>query len=39
MTPEEQARQLIDEKLASAGWIIQDRQNFDRLAGLGVACR
>lgn len=39
MTPEEQARQLIDEKLLSAGWIIQDRQNFDRFAGLGVACR
>ena len=39
MTPEEQARQLIEEKLVSAGWIIQDRQNFDRFAGLGVACR
>lgn len=39
MTPEEKARQLIDEKLHAAGWIIQDRKNFDRFAGLGVACR
>lgn len=39
MTPEEKARQLIDEKLHAAGWIIQDRKNFNRFAGLGVACR
>lgn len=39
MTPEEEARQLIDEKLTAAGWLILDRKNFDRFAGLGVACR
>lgn len=39
MTPEEKSRQLIDEKLQAAGWIIQDRKDFDRFAGLGVACR
>ena len=39
MTPEEEARQLIDEKLTTAGWLILDRKNFDRFAGLGVACR
>lgn len=39
MTPEEKARQLIDEKLQAAGYIVQDRQNFDRFAGLGVVCR
>ena len=39
MNPEEEARQLIDEKLTAAGWIIQDRKNFDRYAGLGVVCR
>lgn len=39
MNPEEEARQLIDEKLTAAGWLIQDRKDFDRFAGLGVACR
>ena len=39
MTPEEIARQQIDEKLTQAGWLVQDRKNFDRFAGLGVACR
>lgn len=39
MTPEEKARLLIDKKLTEAGWLIQDRKDFDRFAGLGVACR
>lgn len=39
MTPEEEARHLIDEKLTAARWLIQDRKDFDRFAGLGVACR
>ncbi|WP_428056332.1 DEAD/DEAH box helicase family protein [Candidatus Avelusimicrobium fimicolum] len=39
MTPEEIARQQIDEKLTQAGWLVQDRKEFDRFAGLGVACR
>lgn len=39
MTPEEIARQQIDEKLTQAGWLVQDRKEFDRFAGIGVACR
>lgn len=39
MTPEENARQEIDNLLLQAGWIIQDRDSFDRTAGLGVAVR
>ena len=38
-TPEEQAREIIDEQLLEAGWIIQNRSDFDRTAGLGVAVR
>jgi len=38
-TPEEQAREIIDEQLTKAGWIIQNRSDFDRTAGLGVAVR
>ena len=34
MNPEEEARQLIDEKLTAAGWLIQDRKDFDRFAGI-----
>lgn len=39
MTPEEKARQQIDEQLEQAGWVIQDRADFDRTASLGVAVR
>lgn len=39
MTPEEIARQQIDEKLTQASWLVQDRKEFDRFAGIGVACR
>ncbi len=39
MTPEENARQKIDNLLIQAGWTIQDRDSFDRTAGLGVAVR
>ena len=39
MTPEEIARQQIDEKLTQAGWLVQDRKDFNRFAGLGVSCR
>ena len=38
-TPEEKAREKIDEQLINAGWIIQNREDFDRTAGLGVAVR
>ncbi len=37
--PEEQARTRIDQLLRDAGWVIQDRSDFDRQAALGVAVR
>ena len=37
--PETLARKRIDEKLINAGWLIQDRDEMNRLAGLGVAVR
>ncbi len=39
MTPEEKAREKIDKLLIAAGWIIQDRSEFNRNAALGVAVR
>lgn len=39
MTPEELARQIIDDRLTKSGWIIQDRTDFDRTAAVGVAVR
>ena len=39
MKPEEVARQQIDEMLMAAGWIVQDRQQLNLGAGLGVAIR
>jgi len=38
-TPEQQAREQIDYLLQSAGWVIQDMDNFNLSAGLGVAIR
>lgn len=38
-TPEQLARQKIDSLLSAAGWIIQDRANFNRNAAMGVAVR
>ena len=37
--PEARARQVIDAKLANAGWVIQDYAAFDKGAALGVAVR
>lgn len=37
--PEEQARTKIDQLLTAAGWVLQDRDAFDRNAGVGVAVR
>jgi type I restriction enzyme R subunit len=37
--PEQQARKHIDQLLADAGWLLQDRNQFDRNAGTGVAVR
>jgi len=39
VTPEARARQIIDEQLIAAGWVVQDRDEFDRRASLGVAVR
>jgi type I restriction enzyme R subunit len=39
MTPETKARQQIDQKLEQAGWVIQDMQQLNPSAGLGVAVR
>jgi len=39
MTPEAQARQVIDQKLEQAGWIIQDMKQLKLGAGPGVAVR
>lgn len=38
-TPEELAREIIDQKLTAAGWIIQDMAELNRFAGVGVAAR
>jgi len=37
--PEQQARQEIDAEWEAAGWVIQDRQDVNLSAGLGVAVR
>lgn len=37
--PEAQERQLIDEQLAGAGWVVQSRDEVNLSAGMGVAVR
>ena len=37
--PEQRARKQIDQLLADAGWVVQNRDQFDRSAALGVAVR
>lgn len=37
--PEQQARRNIDALLEAAGWVLQNRDGFDRRAGVGVAVR
>ena len=39
MTPEANARQLIDLKLEQAGWVIQDMKQLNLGAGVGVVVR
>ena len=39
MTPEAKARQTIDQKLAQAGWIVQDMKELNLSANSGVAVR
>jgi len=38
-TPEQKARREIDSDLASAGWIVQSRDELDLTAGRGIAIR
>mgnify|MGYP003365172063 CR=1 FL=1 len=38
-TPEALARQKIDAQLVAAGWLLQDRDEMNRLAGPGVVVR
>ena len=38
-TPEQAARDKIDEQLSHAGWIVQDIKKIDFSAGLGIAVR
>ena len=38
-TPEQAARDKIDEQLSNAGWIVQDHNKIDFSAGLGIAAR
>ncbi|MEO3690917.1 DEAD/DEAH box helicase family protein [Roseateles paludis] len=39
MTPEAQARQVIDERLQATGWLVQDYRQLNLGAALGVAVR
>jgi len=39
ITPEGNARQEIDKNLIKAGWVIQDKNQINLSAGLGVAVR
>jgi type I restriction enzyme R subunit len=38
-SPEAQARSIIDKQLQQAGWIVQDRAEFNPAAGTGIAVR
>jgi type I restriction enzyme R subunit len=39
MTPEQKARQRIDQQLRQCGWAVMDYRNLDLTAGPGVAAR
>jgi len=39
VTPESKARQIIDQKLAAAGWLVQDMKQINLGAASGVAVR
>lgn len=39
LTPEQHAREKIDALLTAAGWVLQDRAEFNRNAATGVAVR
>jgi len=39
MSPEEEARLAIDRRLTEAGYILQDKAEFNPMASIGVAVR
>jgi type I restriction enzyme R subunit len=39
LTPEDKAREQIDQQLIAAGWVVQDAQTMNLVAGRGVAVR
>lgn len=39
LTPEQQARERIDQMLVASGWAVQDKKAFNPSASLGVAVR
>ncbi|MEO8068624.1 MAG: DEAD/DEAH box helicase family protein, partial [Flavobacteriales bacterium] len=39
LTPEQQARERIDTQLVAAGWVVQNKKDFNPSASLGVAVR
>ena len=39
MTPEQEAREVIDKKLRQSGWIVQNMNEVNPMAALGVAVR
>ena len=39
MTPEQKARIEIDKKIKASGWLLQDKNEFNPAAAIGVAVR
>lgn len=39
LQPEQRAREVIDQRLAAAGWVLQQPEEFNRNAAEGVAVR
>ncbi len=39
MTPEQKAREIIDQRLKQSGWLIQDMKGLNPSAAAGVAVR
>lgn len=39
LTPEQHARQRIDDQLAASGWVVQDAKEMNLAAGRGIAVR
>ncbi len=39
MTPEQKAREIIDQRLKKSGWLIQDMKELNPSAAVGVAVR